>query len=90
MESSAQQTGMILDGRHTPQNISLYSFCFGATFGGCLVIGYYSETIPQLGVFLAALALFHELEYMMTALFKPDGLSLDGLHFIYHSYSNTL
>ncbi|CAG8651596.1 5477_t:CDS:2 [Funneliformis caledonium] len=78
MESNAQQKGLILDGRHTPQNISLYSFCFGIAFGGCLTIGYFSDTIPQLGIFLAALALFHELEYMMTALFKPDLISLDS------------
>ncbi|CAI2173109.1 2435_t:CDS:2 [Funneliformis geosporum] len=76
--SNAQQESLILDGRHTPQNISLYSFCFGIAFGGCLAIGYFSDTIPQLGIFLAALALFHELEYMMTALFKPDIISLDS------------
>ncbi|PKK79788.1 farnesyl cysteine-carboxyl methyltransferase [Rhizophagus irregularis] len=73
-----QQEKLIFDGRHTPQNISSHSFFFGAVFGVCLAIGYYSETIPQLGVFLSALALFHELEYMMTALFKPDIVSLDA------------
>ena len=73
-----QQEILIYDGKHTPQNISLYSFCFGIAFGGCLAIAYYSETIPQLGIFFAALALFHELEYMLTALFKPDIVGLDG------------
>jgi protein-S-isoprenylcysteine O-methyltransferase len=73
-----QQETLICDGEHTPQNISLYSFCFGIVFGGCLAIAYYSETIPQLGIFLTSLALFHELEYMLTALFKPDIISLDG------------
>lgn len=76
-----QQEKLIFDGRHTPQNISSYSFSFGAVFGVCLAIGYYSETIPQLGIFLSALALFHELEYMMTALFKPDIVSLDGQYY---------
>src|SRR5256885_12970269 len=79
-----EQQEILCDGKHTPQNISLYSFCFGTAFGGCLAMAYYSETIPQLGIFLAALALFHELEYMMTALFKPDSISLDGQNFYYH------
>ncbi|RIA94507.1 farnesyl cysteine-carboxyl methyltransferase, mediates the carboxyl methylation step during C-termin [Glomus cerebriforme] len=73
-----QQEKLIFDGRHTPQNISSYSFCFGIIFGGCLALAYYSETIPQLGIFFSALALFHELEYMMTALFKPDTINLDA------------
>jgi protein-S-isoprenylcysteine O-methyltransferase len=73
-----QQERLIFDGRHTPQNISLYSFCFGVIFGGCLLIAYYSETFSQLGILFTALALFHELEYLMTALFKPDIISLDG------------
>jgi|GEM_PF-6645091 len=76
-----RQERLLFDGRHTPQNISLYSYCFGAAFGGCLAIAYYSETISQLGLFFAALALFHELEYMMTALIQPDIISLDGQYF---------
>ena len=69
---------LIFDGRNTPQNISLYSFCLGTAFGGCFLVAYYSETFPHLGIFFAALALFHELEYLMTALFNPDMISLDG------------
>jgi protein-S-isoprenylcysteine O-methyltransferase len=33
--------------------------------------------MPQFGIFLAALALFHFLEYIATALFNPHKLSLD-------------
>ncbi|CAJ0642376.1 8276_t:CDS:2, partial [Entrophospora sp. SA101] len=58
----------ILDGKHTPQNIALYSYLFGVVTGGSIAIAYYSETIPQLGVFFATLSIFHILEYIITAM----------------------
>nr|CAG8434017.1 9069_t:CDS:2 [Entrophospora candida] len=58
----------ILDGKHTPQNIALYSYLFGVATGGSIAIAYYSETIPQLGVFFATLSVFHILEYIITAM----------------------
>ncbi|CAG8758386.1 11330_t:CDS:2, partial [Cetraspora pellucida] len=72
------QSSLILDGRNTPQNISVYSFALGAVFSASVFVGWYSETFSQLGVFLAALALFHELEYLFTALFNSNILSLDS------------
>ncbi|CAG8480590.1 15747_t:CDS:2 [Cetraspora pellucida] len=72
------QGSLILDGRNTPQNISVYSFALGAVFSASVFVGWYSETFSQLGVFLAALALFHELEYLFTALFNSNILSLDS------------
>lgn len=78
MSNIRREEVSLLDGRNSPQNISIYSFGFGAMFGIFVTVVYYSETFSQLGIFLAALALFHELEYLITALFNAEKLSLDG------------
>ncbi|KAI8881125.1 ICMT-domain-containing protein [Backusella circina FSU 941] len=50
-----------------------------------LMFAYNSKTdIPHFGIFLSALALFHFLEYIATALFNPDKLTLDS-YLINHS-----
>ncbi|CAG8519749.1 8085_t:CDS:2 [Dentiscutata erythropus] len=72
------QGSLVLDGRNTPQNISIYSFLLGTVFSASVFVGWYSKTFSQLGIFLAALSLFHELEYLFTALFNADILSLDS------------
>jgi hypothetical protein len=74
----ASSNAAILDGEHTPQNVALYAFATGALFGGSLAVAYFSPSIPQLGVFLAALAIFHISEYILTAMFNPEKLGLDG------------
>ncbi|ORX60433.1 ICMT-domain-containing protein [Hesseltinella vesiculosa] len=77
--------GRILDGENTPQNISLYGFLLGIVCGGGLVFGIKVPTaLPQLGYFLCALALFHFLEYLATALYNPRKLTLDS-YLINHS-----
>ncbi|RIB13831.1 Isoprenylcysteine carboxyl methyltransferase family-domain-containing protein [Gigaspora rosea] len=68
----------MLDGRHTPQNVTIYSFFLGTVFSASVFVGWYSKTFSQLGIFLAALSLFHELEYLFTALFNANILSLDS------------
>ncbi|CAG8438545.1 16247_t:CDS:2 [Acaulospora morrowiae] len=68
----------LLDGFHTAQNISFYSFALGTLFGIAVTVAFYSDLIPQLGIFLAAVAIFHEFEYILTALFNADKLSLDS------------
>ncbi|OAD77482.1 hypothetical protein PHYBLDRAFT_122405 [Phycomyces blakesleeanus NRRL 1555(-)] len=48
--------------------------------GGLLlvILGKLEWNIQHLGIYIAALALFHFLEYIATALFNPDKLSLDS------------
>ena len=70
----------LFDGSNSPQNISTYGFLLGIICGGGIVFAMICEPkweIPQFGLFLAALALFHFLEYLATALFNPDTLTLD-------------
>lgn len=70
----------LFDGENTPQNISTYGFLLGLVCGGGLLFAVLcdpSRQPPQFGIFLAALALFHFLEYLATALFNPDKLTLD-------------
>ena len=71
----------LFDGENTPQNISSYGFLLGIACGGGLVFAFLSNNsswqVPQFGLFLTALAFFHFLEYLATALFNPDKLTLD-------------
>ncbi|ORX95912.1 protein-S-isoprenylcysteine O-methyltransferase [Basidiobolus meristosporus CBS 931.73] len=67
----------ILDGEHTPQNIASYGFLLGIVFGAGVVASTYLES-PQLCLYLAALALFHFLEYTLTAMYNSHTLSLDS------------
>lgn len=80
-ERPFQDTIRLFDGENTPQNISTYGFLLGIACGGGLVFAFLSNSstwhVPQFGLFLAALALFHFLEYLATALFNPDKLTLD-------------
>jgi hypothetical protein len=68
----------IFDGKNTPQNISVYGFLIGMVCSAGIMFAVMgSGKIPHFGIFLAALALFHFLEYIATALFNPHKLSLD-------------
>lgn len=68
----------LFDGENSPQNISVYGFLLGMICSGGIMFTILSDTkIPQFGIFLSALALFHFLEYIATALFNADKLSLD-------------
>lgn len=68
----------IFDGRNTAQNISVYGFLLGMVCSAGLMFALLGNSeMPHFGIFLAALALFHFLEYVATALFNPDKLSLD-------------
>jgi protein-S-isoprenylcysteine O-methyltransferase len=68
----------LFDGKNTPQNISVYGFILGMICSGGIMFTILSDTnIPHFGIFLSALALFHFLEYVATALFNADKLSLD-------------
>ncbi|KAG0224598.1 hypothetical protein BGW41_005036 [Actinomortierella wolfii] len=80
----------LLDGKNTPQNVAVYGFGLGALFGAGLVFATFVDTsIPQLFFFLAALGVFHSLEYISTALFNPMKLTLDSF-LLNHSPEYTL
>ena len=75
---SAKDEIHIFDGRNTPQNISVYGFLLGMVCSAGIMFAVLSDShIPQFGIFLAALSLFHFLEYVATALFNADKLTLD-------------
>ncbi|KAG2234339.1 hypothetical protein INT48_000789 [Thamnidium elegans] len=75
----------IFDGRNTPQNISVYGFLLGMVCSGGIMFAILGNSdMPHFGIFLAALTLFHFLEYIATALFNSDKLSLDS-YLINHS-----
>ncbi|KAG9297427.1 hypothetical protein G9A89_000978 [Geosiphon pyriformis] len=72
----------LLDRHHTPKNIAIYSFLIGVIFGAGISFALYSQ-IPQLGVFFATLAVFHILEYLLTAIVNSEKLSMDA--FLIHN-----
>ncbi|KAK9764411.1 farnesyl cysteine-carboxyl methyltransferase [Basidiobolus ranarum] len=67
----------IFDGEHTPQNISSYGFLLGIVFGAGFTASIYIKS-PQLCLYMAFLALFHYLEYTLTAIYNSHTLSLDS------------
>jgi protein-S-isoprenylcysteine O-methyltransferase len=81
-EHSVKDEIHIFDGENSPQNISVYGFLLGMVCSAGLMFAIVSDTkMPQFGIFLAALSLFHFLEYIATALFNADKLSLDCKYF---------
>ncbi|OZJ06799.1 hypothetical protein BZG36_00160 [Bifiguratus adelaidae] len=71
-------TATIFDGRNTPQNIASYGFFLGVLAGAGALIAYTYPGVQQLGIFCVALAVFHQMEYVATAMFNPNKLSLDS------------
>ena len=68
----------LFDGENSPQNIAVYGFGLGALFGASVILATMVGTsIPQFWLFLAALGVFHSLEYIAIALFNPTKLKLD-------------
>ncbi|KAG0318777.1 hypothetical protein BGZ99_005469 [Dissophora globulifera] len=80
----------LFDGQNSPQNIAVYGFGLGALFGSSVVVATVVQTsIPQFWLFLAALGVFHALEYIAIALFNPTKLKLDSF-LLNHSPEYTL
>ncbi|KAF9998476.1 hypothetical protein BGZ80_011341 [Entomortierella chlamydospora] len=80
----------LFDGENSPQNIAVYGFGLGALFGSSLILATVVKTsIPQFWFFLAALGVFHSLEYIAIALFNPTKLKLDSF-LLNHSPEYTL
>jgi protein-S-isoprenylcysteine O-methyltransferase len=68
----------LFDGQNSPQNIAVYGFGLGALFGTSVILAtMVGSSIPQFWLFLAALGVFHSLEYVAIALFNPTKLTLD-------------
>ncbi|KAG0020138.1 hypothetical protein BGZ82_011683 [Podila clonocystis] len=69
----------LFDGANSPQNIAVYGFGLGALFGASVILASLVQTsIPQFWLFLAALGVFHSMEYIAIALFNPTKLKLDS------------
>ena len=65
-------------GANSPQNIATYGFLLGATFGACVfVLATGSTLYIPFFAYVALLTVFHQLEYVMTALWNRPQLSLD-------------
>ncbi|KAG0360921.1 Isoprenylcysteine carboxyl methyltransferase family-domain-containing protein [Gamsiella multidivaricata] len=80
----------LFDGENSPQNIAVYGFGLGALFGASAILAtLVNTTIPQFWLFLAALGVFHALEYIAIALFNPTKLKLDSF-LLNHSPEYTL
>ncbi|KAF8933666.1 farnesyl cysteine-carboxyl methyltransferase [Dissophora ornata] len=80
----------LFDGQNSPQNIAVYGFGLGALFGASIILATIVQTsIPQFWLFLAALGVFHALEYIAIALFNPTKLKLDSF-LLNHSPEYTL
>ncbi|KAJ3166953.1 hypothetical protein HDU88_003042 [Geranomyces variabilis] len=62
----------IFDGAHTPQNIAAHAYLLGVTAGAGLAAGLCSTAFRGLGFFIGMLAVFHVLEYICTAMHRPD------------------
>ena len=77
---------MILDGVHSPQNIALYSFSLGfiVSFGLTQNILSLQQFDAPFMLNLSFLALFHFLEYMPTAMYRPRELSLNCEGYLLH------
>ncbi|KAG5192263.1 Isoprenylcysteine carboxyl methyltransferase family-domain-containing protein [Tribonema minus] len=77
--------------------VGLAGFCLGAAFGvaACVVCcnlylyGLQSSLPLQVGLYGAALTLFHFMEFFSTALYKPDTLSYDSF-VLNHSEAYTM
>lgn len=82
---------------NTPLAVSIISTILGGIFTTALtltILGWISPKVgsfwgawarPQLGLYVASLAIFHLLEFWVTARWNPERLSVDGEHHKYHS-----
>lgn len=67
----------ICNGEHTPINIALYAFGIGICLGLGLGLASFSNDHLWFGLHWVALATFHMLEYVITALFNPKRVNLE-------------
>lgn len=67
----------LFDGPHTFVRVALYAFFLGTVFSGGLMWAVFGLRFGEVGLYLMGMAIFHQSEYMQTALWKPKHLSLD-------------
>ncbi|KAL7751778.1 farnesyl cysteine-carboxyl methyltransferase [Sorochytrium milnesiophthora] len=70
--ATATVSRRLVDGSHLPHNISVYGFFLGAVFAAGL------STRSFVGAYIAAVALFHQAEYTLTALYNLRKLELSS------------
>ena len=75
----------LLDGAHTFQSVSLYAFLLGSVSGLGFSCYFSQYSFAVFGVYLFSLGLFHNLEYISTALYRDD-VGLKGT--LYLRYPN--
>ena len=64
--------------RHSPANISTFSFALGSVAGSCLILSLMNfGGIWQLLAYLMFICVFHWLEYLMTATYNESSCSID-------------
>ena len=58
--------------------VALFSFLTGVVLAGSLAGALYNSGTPQCWLYVSFLAIFHFLEYFITAKYKPYEVTLDG------------
>src|SRR5277367_3864071 len=58
--------------------VALFSFLTGVVLAGSLAGAWYNSGTPQCWLYVSFLAIFHFLEYFITAKYKPYEVTLDG------------
>jgi len=59
--------------------IALFSFVVGIVFTGSVALAVYTRETPQCWLYITFLCLFHFLEYYITAKYKAETVTLDGI-----------
>ncbi|KAJ3036120.1 hypothetical protein HK097_003923, partial [Rhizophlyctis rosea] len=68
----------IFDNQHSPQNIAAYAYLLGCGVGLGIGMAWLCPTLRGFGVFLAALGVFHTLEYLTTAMYQQGRVGLSS------------
>jgi len=59
--------------------VALFAFLTGVVLAGSLAGAWNNSATPQCWLYVSFLALFHFLEYFITAKYKPYEVTLDGI-----------
>jgi protein-S-isoprenylcysteine O-methyltransferase len=62
-----------------PHQVALFSFFLGIVFCGSLASAWHFSSMPQGWIYITFLSLFHFLEYYITAKYKADTVTIDGI-----------
>jgi protein-S-isoprenylcysteine O-methyltransferase len=70
-------------GHNDSHLIALSAFLLGLVFSGTIAAALYFPTTPQCWLYITFLCIFHFLEYFITAKYKADTVTLDGIFLWY-------